>query len=137
RSRMLRGAADVIASLGVNVPTVRARVGDLSGGQRQAVAVARAVLQGGRAMLLDEPTAALGVREGKKVLDIVAKLRDSGHAILLISHNLDTVFDLADRIIVLRLGRKVADVMTAETTREAVVGMIVGACDTWSGSPRS
>jgi D-xylose transport system ATP-binding protein len=127
RKRMLAGAAQTIRSLAVNIPSVRAKVGDLSGGQRQAVAVARAVLQGGRVTLLDEPTAALGVREGRKVLDIVGRLREAGHAVLLISHNLETVFDIADRIIVMRLGRKVSDVRTADTTRREVVEMIVGA----------
>jgi ABC-type sugar transport system ATPase subunit len=127
RKRMLAGAAQTIRSLAVNIPSVRAKVGDLSGGQRQAVAVARAVLQGGRVTLLDEPTAALGVREGRKVLDIVVKLREAGHAVLLISHNLETVFDIADRIIVMRLGRKVSDVRTTEITRREVVEMIVGA----------
>ena len=127
RKRMLAGAAQTIRSLAVNIPSVRAKVGDLSGGQRQAVAVARAVLQGGHVTLLDEPTAALGVREGRKVLDIVRRLREAGHAVLLISHNLETVFDLADRIIVMRLGRKVSDVRTTETTRREVVEMIVGA----------
>jgi D-xylose transport system ATP-binding protein len=127
RKRMLAGAAQTIRSLAVNIPSVRAKVGDLSGGQRQAVAVARAVLQGGRVALLDEPTAALGVREGRKVLDIVVRLREAGHAVLLISHNLETVFDIADRIIVMRLGQKVNDVRTAETTRREIVEMIVGA----------
>jgi D-xylose transport system ATP-binding protein len=127
RKRMLAGAAQTIRSLAVNIPSVRAKVGDLSGGQRQAVAVARAVLQGGRVALLDEPTSALGVREGRKVLDIVGRLREAGHAVLLISHNLETVFDMADRIIVMRLGRKVSDVRTTETTRREIVEMIVGA----------
>ena len=77
--------------------------------------------------LLDEPTAALGVREGRKVLDIVGRLREAGHAVLLISHNLETVFDMADRIIVMRLGHKVSDVRTTETSRREVVEMIVGA----------
>jgi D-xylose transport system ATP-binding protein len=127
RKRMLAGASQTIRSLAVNIPSVRAKVGDLSGGQRQAVAVARAVLQGGHVTLLDEPTAALGVREGRKVLDIIVRLRQAGHAVLLISHNLETVFDIADRIIVMRLGRKVNDVRTTETTRREVVEMIVGA----------
>jgi len=127
RKRMVEGAARVIHDLGINLPTVRAKVGDISGGQRQGVAVARAVLQGGLITLLDEPTAALGVREGQKVLDIVVKLREAGHAILLISHNLDTVFEISDRIAVMRLGRKLCDVRTSDATREGIVAMIVGA----------
>jgi D-xylose transport system ATP-binding protein len=126
RRQMLARSAYLLRHLGVNVPSVRTKVGDLSGGQRQAVAVARAVLQGGQITLLDEPTAALGVREGRKVLDIVARLRDEGHAVLLISHNLDTVFGTCDRIVVMRLGTVIADVRTADVEREDVVAMIVG-----------
>jgi D-xylose transport system ATP-binding protein len=127
RKQMFATSAELLRNLAVNVPSVRTKVGDLSGGQRQAVAVARAVLQGGRVTLLDEPTAALGVREGRKVLDVVVRLRDAGHAVLLISHNLDTVFGTCDRIIVMRLGTKMADVKTSEVKREEIVGMIVGA----------
>ena len=126
RKQMFARSSGLLRNLGVNVPSVRTKVGDLSGGQRQAVAVARAVLQGGQVTLLDEPTAALGVREGRKVLDVVMRLRDAGHAVLLISHNLDTVFGTCDRIVVMRLGAKIADVKTADVNREDVVGMIVG-----------
>jgi D-xylose transport system ATP-binding protein len=126
RKQMFARSAGLLRNLGVNVPSVRTKVGDLSGGQRQAVAVARAVLQGGQVTLLDEPTAALGVREGRKVLDVVLRLREAGHAVLLISHNLDTVFGTCDRIVVMRLGAKIADVKTADVNREDVVGMIVG-----------
>jgi D-xylose transport system ATP-binding protein len=126
RKEMLRGAAKLVRDLGVNIPSVRTKVADLSGGQRQCVAVARAVLKGSRVILLDEPTAALGVREGRKVIDIVVKLRDAGKGIILVSHNLETVFEICDHIVVMRLGRKIADVRTSEVSREDIVGMIVG-----------
>ncbi len=106
RKRMIEGAARVIHNLGINLPTVRAKVGDISGGQRQGVAVARAVLQGGLITLLDEPTAALGVREGQKVLDIVVKLREAGYAPgANQSHPRHRVRRSLDRIAVMRLGR--------------------------------
>jgi ABC-type sugar transport system ATPase subunit len=127
RRRMLREAHVVIQQLGVNLPSVRAPVRDLSGGQRQSVAVARAVLRGGRVMLMDEPTAALGIREAGQVAALMKRLRDEGHAVLLVSHNLVSVFDLADRIVVLRHGRVVAERLVKETTRDEIVGLIVGA----------
>jgi ABC-type sugar transport system ATPase subunit len=126
RRKMLRDSADVIARLGVGLPTVRALVGDLSGGQRQAVAVARAVMHGGRVVLLDEPTAALGIREGRRVVDLIQTLRTQGHAVLLVSHNIANVFQLADRIVVLRHGRVVATKRTSETTEDEIVSLIVG-----------
>jgi ABC-type sugar transport system ATPase subunit len=123
---MQREAAEVIARLGVGLPTVRAMVGDLSGGQRQAVAVARAVLHGGRVVLLDEPAAALGIREGRRVMDLIGGLRAQGQAVLLVSHNIVSVFELADRIVVLRHGRVVATVRTSDTTQDEIVSLIVG-----------
>ncbi len=126
RRRMIAEAGDLISRLRVNLPNVRTDVGRLSGGQRQAVAIARAVLRGSRVVLLDEPTAALGVRESRRVSEVVVELRATGHAVLLISHNLTNVFELADRIVVLRLGRKVADVSIGETSYEEIVGLIVG-----------
>jgi D-xylose transport system ATP-binding protein len=127
RKRMQRDASRVISELGVGLPSVRAPVADLSGGQRQAVAVARAVLQGGRIMLFDEPTAALGVREGGQVLDLIRTLRVQRHAVLLVSHNIVSVFDVSDRIVVMRHGRVVATLRTSETTHDEIVSMIVGA----------
>jgi ABC-type sugar transport system ATPase subunit len=126
RRRMLREAAEVIERLGVGLPTVRALVGDLSGGQRQAVAVARAVLHGGRVVLFDEPTAALGIREGRRVIALIQTLRAQGQAVLLVSHNIANVFELADRIVVMRHGRVVATKRTAETTEDEIVALIVG-----------
>ena len=124
RRRMRREARQTITALRVGLPSVRSRVGSLSGGQRQAIAVARAWQQGGRITLLDEPTAALGVREATKVMDLMVTLRAEGHGILLISHNLESVFELADRIIVLRHGRKIEDVRAADTSRRDIVSLL-------------
>jgi ABC-type sugar transport system ATPase subunit len=126
RQRMLKDAADIIARLRVGLPNVRTPVSRLSGGQRQAVAVARAIVRGAsRVVMLDEPTAALGVREARQVGELIRGLRAHGCAILLISHNIDSVFDLADRVVVLRLGRKVADHPIAATTRDDIVSLII------------
>jgi D-xylose transport system ATP-binding protein len=105
---------------------VRAQAGRLSGGQRQSVAIARSLLGEPRLVILDEPTAALGVAETTEVLALIHRLRDRGLGIIVISHNLDTVFDVADRIVVLRLGRRVAEFRRATTSREAVVAAILG-----------
>ncbi|MEM7445726.1 MAG: ATP-binding cassette domain-containing protein [Pseudomonadota bacterium] len=130
RGRMLREAREAITRLNVGLPSVRAKVGSLSGGQRQAIAVARAWHQGGRITLLDEPTAALGVREAGQVMDLMVTLRAQGQALLLISHNLESVFDLADRIIVLRHGTKIADVRTQDTTRHDIVSLLTSGATT-------
>jgi len=124
RRRMMREAKQTIAALRVGLPSVRAKVSSLSGGQRQAIAVARAWQRGGQITLLDEPTAALGVREASKVKDLMITLRSQGHALLLISHNLESVFELADRIVVLRHGMKVADVRTAGTSKHDIVSFL-------------
>ena len=101
--------------------SVRSKVGGLSGGQRQAIAIARAVGAESSVILLDEPTAALGVAQTGQVLDLVRRLRDSGHAIVYISHNLSDVFDVSDRICVLRQGSNVATWETAGTTPDEIV----------------
>ena len=131
RRAMLDEARKVIDRLQVNLPSARAAVGDLSGGQRQAVAIARAVLRGGTVMLMDEPTAALGVRESAKVDALIRHLRVEGVAVLLISHNIAGVFDIADRVIVLRHGLLVADLRVSGTSHEEVVSLIVGARKEW------
>ncbi|NYE19730.1 ATP-binding cassette domain-containing protein [Microbacterium immunditiarum] len=124
---MEREASDTLRSLSVRtVKSVRQKVSSLSGGQRQTVAIARAVLKNARVVILDEPTAALGVAQTEQVLNLVRRLSDQGVAVILISHNLADVFAVADDIAVLYLGQMVAQVATSETTRDDVVGYITG-----------
>ena len=99
----------------------------MSGGQRQGVAVARSVMWNSKVVLLDEPTAALGVAQTAQVLNLIKRLRERGLGVVVISHNLADVFDVADRIIVLRLGRRVATFDTQTVNQEQVVGAITGA----------
>jgi D-xylose transport system ATP-binding protein len=120
-------ALGLMRRLSVSIPSVRTEVAALSGGQRQSVAVARATLGDPRVVLLDEPTAALGVAQTRQVLDLIRLLRDEGHGVIVISHNLVDVFDVADRIVVLRLGRRVASFSVDDTTAEEVVAAITGA----------
>ena len=127
RKRMRREASAILAELKVRVTDVSTPVGLLSGGQRQIIAIARAVRLDKPLVLLDEPTAALGVQETAHVGDIIDELKPSGKAVVCVSHNLDFVFRHADRVTVLRLGRTVGTRLIGETTREEVVGMITGA----------
>jgi D-xylose transport system ATP-binding protein len=120
-------ALGLMRRLAVSIPSVRTEVAALSGGQRQSVAVARATMGDPRIVLLDEPTAALGVAQTRQVLDLIRLLRDEGHGVIIISHNLVDVFEVADRIVVLRLGRRVASFQVADTTAEEVVAAITGA----------
>jgi D-xylose transport system ATP-binding protein len=116
----------VLAELSVTLSDLRRPVSGLSGGQRQAVAVARAVLWGSKLVLLDEPTAALGVEQTDMVLGLVRSLRDRGLGVIVISHNLSDVFRVADRIAVLRLGRNAGTFVRAETEPDQVVAAITG-----------
>ncbi|MGA9774577.1 MAG: ATP-binding cassette domain-containing protein [Candidatus Dormiibacterota bacterium] len=119
---MERSAAEVLENLRVTtVRSIRQPVGSLSGGQRQAVAVAKAVMWNSKLVLLDEPTAALGVVQTRMVLDLVRTLKDRGLAVMVISHNLNDVFEIADRIAVLHLGRKVAEGPATGFDRQSVV----------------
>jgi D-xylose transport system ATP-binding protein len=124
---MEKRAIDVLRRLSVKIPSVRTPIAMLSGGQRQSVAVARSVLWENRVVLLDEPTAALGVAQTKEVLDLVLRLKDEGHGVVIISHNLEDVFKVADRITVLRLGRYVGTYERAKVGREQLVSYMTGA----------
>jgi ABC-type sugar transport system ATPase subunit len=127
RRRMVTEARQVIGLLNVDIPSVDALVANLSGGQRQAVAIGRAVHEGRSILVLDEPTAALGVRESHQMMTLIEKLRDQGKAILIVSHNLLHVFRIADCITVLRGGRVVGTRRKAETSVDEIVKMITGA----------
>ncbi len=125
--RMEQRAWEVLDSLNVRtVSNVRLPVAAMSGGQRQSVAVARAVMWNSKVVLLDEPTAALGIAQTREVLELIRRLREQGLGVVLISHNLANVFDVADRIIVLRLGRRVATFEAAEADADDVVAAITG-----------
>jgi ABC-type sugar transport system ATPase subunit len=123
--RLYREAEQAIKDLRADLPSVRVPAGYLSGGQRQAVAIGRAVVQGGRIIIMDEPTAALGVAEAERVLGLAEDLRAAEKAVLVISHNLQHVWAVADRIIVLHRGQLVGMVRKDETTVEQVVQLIV------------
>ncbi len=126
RRQLDREALAVFTTFGIKVPSMGRTVALLSGGQRQGVAIARAILRGASAVIMDEPTAALGVRETAHVLDIMRQLRDQGRGVLVVSHNLDLVFDVADRIQVLRLGRTAGIRQTSNTTHAEIVHLIMG-----------
>ena len=117
----------VLDRLKVILPRQDVTVALMSGGQRQAVAVARASVFARKVVILDEPTAALGLRESRKVLDLVAQLRDEGNAVILITHNMEHVTELASRAVVLRQGRKVGEIVPTKTNQQELVSMIVGA----------
>jgi D-xylose transport system ATP-binding protein len=122
---MERAARETLARLSVRtVKSVRQQVASLSGGQRQTVAIAKAALWESKVVILDEPTAALGVAQTRQVLDLVRRLADTGHAVVLISHNMVDVFEVADRITALYLGRVAADVKRADVTTGQVVELI-------------
>lgn len=123
---MDREAAAVLDRLKVRLPKFDAPVALMSGGQRQAIAVARATVFARNVVLLDEPTAALGVRESRKVLDLISQLRAEGNAVILITHNMEHVVELADRAVVLRQGRKVGELKPTRANQNELVSMIVG-----------
>ena len=128
-------AADVLASLSVRtVRSIRQQVASLSGGQRQTVAIARAVLWNSKIVILDEPTAALGVAQTEQVLQLVRRLADAGLAVLLISHNMNDVFEVADSINVLYLGQTAAQIRTSDSTRAEVIELITSGASS-AGEP--
>jgi D-xylose transport system ATP-binding protein len=124
---MEKRAIEVLRTLSVKLPHVRTAIASLSGGQRQSVAVARSVMWKAKVVLLDEPTAALGVAQTKQVLDLISRLKEQGLGVVVISHNLADVFEVCDRITVLRLGRRIADFRVKDASRGQVVAAITGA----------
>lgn len=117
----------VLEKLDIVIPSLRNRIRSLSGGQRQAVAISRSIYWDARLLIMDEPTAALGVAEQRKVLDTVKRLKSHGIGIIMISHQMHDVFQVADRLIIMRRGEKVAERVTKETNADEVVSLIVGA----------
>lgn len=124
---MERRGLEVLRTLDVKIPSVRSKVAALSGGQRQSIAVAKTILRNAKVVLLDEPTAALGVAQTRQVLNLIRRLRDQGLAVVVISHNLADVFEVVNRVVVLRLGRRVGSFDVKTTTPERVVAAITGA----------
>jgi ABC-type sugar transport system ATPase subunit len=127
KAEMARQAESAMAATKIRIKSVRAKTGSLSGGQRQAVAVARAVTWGSRLLLMDEPTAALGVEQQHQVGELIGAVRETGTPVLLISHNMPQVMDVADRILVLFHGRLIKQLITADTSVEEIIMWITGA----------
>jgi D-xylose transport system ATP-binding protein len=126
---MERRSWNLLRELSARLPSVRTAVASLSGGQRQTVAISRSLLGDPKVVMLDEPTAALGVAQTAQVLNLIDRLRERGLAVVLISHNMADVFAVADRIVVLRLGSNAGEFKTSTTTREDVIAAITGAAD--------
>lgn len=124
---MEREARRVLDELHVRIPSVRRPIAALSGGQRQSVAVARSVMWNSQVVLLDEPTAALGVEQTQQVKELILRLREKGLGVVVISHNLADVFDVSDRIVVMRLGRRITTFNTRDVSSDQVVSAITGA----------
>lgn len=120
---------ELLRQLSAKIPSVRVPVASLSGGQRQTVAIARTLLGAPKLIILDEPTAALGVAQTAEVLNLIERLRENGHAVLMISHNMADVKAVADRVVVLRLGRNNGDFHAKEVSNDEIVAAITGATD--------
>jgi ribose transport system ATP-binding protein len=129
RRRMSIATREVLDRLRVSLPRLEDPIGLMSGGQRQAVAVSRAAAFASNVVILDEPTAALGVRESMGVLDLIRRLRDEGRAVVVISHALDHVMEVANRVVVLRRGRTVGELPATRDLRTQIVSLIVGGDD--------
>jgi simple sugar transport system ATP-binding protein len=127
KREMRRRSADAFEQLGVNIQDTSAPVANMSGGQRQGIAICRAVTWANKLVFMDEPTAALGVVQTRNVLDQIKRVRDQGLSVVLISHNMPEVFEVADRIEVLRLGARVARLKPSEVSMEDVVAAMTGA----------
>jgi ABC-type sugar transport system ATPase subunit len=122
---MRREAKALLHELAVDIPRVDRRVKELSGGQRQALAISKAVREESRLLIMDEPTAALGVAQTRKVLTLIEKLKSRNLAIIYISHNLHDILEVSDRCVVLKGGRKVAELTTRESDKEQLTNVIL------------
>ncbi len=129
KKRIYMESKRLIQNLEIHIPNIKVPVGNLSGGQRQGVAVARAIHQGGKLLIFDEPTAAMGLVESKRVLKLIRKLAEDGYGVIIISHNLQQVFQIAHKVCVMRQGNIVDTVRTDESNMNDVVSMITGAVD--------
>jgi ABC-type sugar transport system ATPase subunit len=127
--QMTAHSTELVGRLKINLPQRAASVGMMSGGQRQAIAVARSAAFASRVVILDEPTAALGLRESRQVLDLILRLRDQGSAVIVISHAMDHVMEIADRAVVMRRGRVVGEEVPTPENRARLVSLIVGGDD--------
>ena len=127
KAAMRRRSEEAFRNLGVRIQDTTAPVANMSGGQRQGIAISRAVTWASKVVFMDEPTAALGVVQTRNVLDQIRRVRDQGLSIVLISHNMPEVFEVADRIEVLRLGERVARLRPSEVTMEDIVSAMTGA----------
>ena len=134
KPQMSRQAQEILDRLGISLSALGTEVGLLSGGQRQSVAISRAIFTEPKLLILDEPTAALAVREVEHVLELMRNLRAQKIGLIFISHVLQEVFAVADRIVVLRKGQKVADLLTEETSIDAVVNFMIGQLDDFRGN---
>jgi len=127
RRKMIAESAKALKRLDIEIPSFTQQVRNLSGGQRQSVAIARSIYWNARIMIMDEPTAALGVSEQHKVLTLVRTLAGQGVPVIIISHNMQDVFAVADRIVVMRRGKKVGERLAKESTPDEIVSLMVGA----------
>jgi ABC-type sugar transport system ATPase subunit len=127
RGKMREESTGVLKRLDIHIPSLSQQIRNLSGGQRQGVAIARAIYWNAKMVIMDEPTAALGVTEQHKVLRLVRTLAEQGVPVLIISHNMQDVFAVADRIVVMRRGKKVGELIAKDSTPDEVVSLMVGA----------
>lgn len=136
RASMERIAREVLASLGIEVKDINLPVATLSGGQQQAVAVCRAVLGEPKLVILDEPTAALGVTQSQEVVQLIRRLRDQGRGVLVVSHDMREILEVADRIVVVRLGETIADRAVSQWTEHSLIAAIAGTSElSGAGAP--